>query len=149
MYFGKSIGATLLVVFCIWACDQSPAQKGKVDAAGQVIPDDKRPVFKFEDSTFHFGTINEGDVVTHEFVFTNVGASDMLISNALGSCGCTVGEWTKEPIAPGAKGKIKAIFDSEGKQGEMHKSLTITANTKPNQVQVFLNGQVTPKKESN
>lgn len=140
--------ATTIVVFSFWACDSSPASQGKVENTGQVVPDDKLPVFRFEDSTYHFGKINEGDIVTHEFVFTNVGATDMLISNAIGSCGCTVGEWTKEPIKPGAKGKIKATFDSEGKQGEMHKSLTITANTKPNQVQVFLEGEVIPKKET-
>lgn len=145
----NQLWATLLVVLCFWACDSSPAETGKNGVqANQVVPDDKLPVFKFDTTTFNFGTINEGDVVTHEFGFTNTGATDMLVSQAIGSCGCTVGEWTKEPIKPGQRGSIKATFNSEGKQGSMHKSLTITANTKPNQVQVFIEGEVNPKSKT-
>lgn len=145
----NQLWATLLVVFCFWACDKSPAENGNDGAqTNQVIPDDKLPIFKFDTTSYNFGTITEGDVVSHEFGFTNTGATDMLVSQAIGSCGCTVGEWTKEPIPPGGRGTIKATFNSEGKQGNQNKSLTITANTKPNQVQIFMEGEVNSKSKT-
>ena len=51
----------------------------------------------------------------------------MIISNAKGSCGCTVPEWPKEPIAPGAKGTIKVKYDTK-RSGPINKSVTISTN---------------------
>ena len=83
------------------------------------------------DTTEHdFGTIKQGDKVTHDFKFTNTGESDLLISNAKGSCGCTVPEYPKEPIKPGESGNIKVSFNSTGKSGQTEKSVTIMVNTK-------------------
>ena len=58
--------------------------------------------FKFAEEEFNFGTIMQGDQVKHDFEFTNTGKEPLIIANAAGSCGCTVPEWPKEPIAPGA-----------------------------------------------
>ena len=76
-----------------------------------------------------FGTINQGDKVDYTFKFTNTGQNDLLISNAVGSCGCTVPEYPKEPIKPGKTGKIKVIFNSAGKSGQQTKTVTINTNT--------------------
>jgi len=97
----------------------------------------------FENPNFDWGKVNDGDKVTHIFKFTNTGKEPLIISDAKGSCGCTVPEWPKEPIAPGAKGEIKVVFDSKGKgskEGKMDtKKVTITANTDP--AQTYLNIQ--------
>lgn len=81
--------------------------------------------FKFEMEEYNFGSIKQGDKVEYEFVFTNVGKEPLVITNAAGSCGCTVPEWPKEPIKKGEKGKIKVTFNSAGKQGMQDKTVTI------------------------
>ncbi len=81
---------------------------------------------------YDFGTIDQADgKVTHVFKFKNTGKEPLVISNAKGSCGCTVPEWPKEPIAVGESGEIKVEFDPKNKKGNQSKSVTITANTEP------------------
>ena len=84
-----------------------------------------------EEQAFDFGTLEDGDKVEHIFKFTNTSNNPLTISNARGSCGCTVPEWPKEPIVPGGTGEIKVKFDSKGKKGKQSKTVTLTANTIP------------------
>jgi hypothetical protein len=69
--------------------------------------------FKWEAKVHDFGKIDQGKPVTHEFLFTNAGSTPLVISNVRGSCGCTVTDYTKEPIAPGKTGFVKAIFNAQ------------------------------------
>ncbi len=96
----------------------------------------------FAETEFNFGKVKAGEKVQHEYVFKNTGKEPLVISNAKGSCGCTVPEWPKEPIAPGASGKIKVEFDSKGKSGPNSKQVTITANTDPPQSIIYIKGDV-------
>lgn len=96
----------------------------------------------FEKMQHDFGTIQEGDVVSETFTFTNTGETDLIISNAKGSCGCTVPSWPKEPIAPGATGEIVVEYNSKGKSGPQNKVVTITANTDPNITQLKISSTV-------
>jgi hypothetical protein len=89
------------------------------------------PEFTFETTSHHFGEITEGEKVSYVFRFTNTGGSDLVIASAQGSCGCTVPEFTKEPVKPNQKGEIKVTFDSSGKPGMQSKTVTIVANTVP------------------
>jgi len=98
--------------------------------------------FKFSEEEFNFGTIMQGDQVKHDFEFTNTGKEPLIISNAAGSCGCTVPEWPKEPIAPGAKAMIKVTFNSAGKQGVQDKTVTLQSNAKQNPLVLHLKGNV-------
>jgi hypothetical protein len=100
---------------------------------------------EFPETEFKFGTINEGDKVQHIFKFKNTGNKPLIIANAVGSCGCTVPEYPKDPIAPGAEGEVKVTFNSTGKKGEQHKSVTMQMNTVKHNEEVFLSGKVTPK----
>jgi Protein of unknown function (DUF1573) len=97
--------------------------------------------------SYDWGTIAEGEKMTHIFKFKNTGSNDMIISEAHGSCGCTVPEWPKEPIKPGKSSQIKVIFDSKGKAGDQSKSVTLTANTEPSSMILMIKGKVTPKEE--
>lgn len=104
-------------------------------------------VLKFETDKHDFGSIDEGIQAVQEFVFTNVGNAPVVLSDVRASCGCTTPSWTKEPVAPGAKGSIKASYNSEGRPGSFTKSITITSNaTEPSKV-LYIKGIVDPKKE--
>lgn len=83
---------------------------------------------KFEKDEFNFGTIKQGDKVEYAFEFVNTGKDPLIITEAHGSCGCTVPEWPKEPLKKGEKGVIKITFNSAGKMGLQDKTVTITSN---------------------
>ncbi len=100
------------------------------------------PIMTFNEEEFNFGQINEGDVVTHNFAFTNTGHNDLIISNAKASCGCTIPYYPKEPIASGATDTIKVQFDSKGKSGQTTKSITITTNSIPNNQVIYIKGEI-------
>lgn len=96
----------------------------------------------FDEPEYNFGKIKQGDVVPHTFTFKNTGENDLIISNATASCGCTIPEWPKEPIKPGASGEIKVQFNSTGKSGVQNKVISVIANTDPNATNVVLKGEV-------
>ena len=89
------------------------------------------PQIKFETETHDFGTITQGQSVSYAFKFTNVGGSPLLISNATGSCGCTVPEWPKDLVQPGETGVINVVFNSEGKMDKQTKTVTLITNCEP------------------
>jgi hypothetical protein len=99
----------------------------------------------FEKTTHDFGNITQGEVVEYEFIFTNTGENDLLISNATASCGCTVPDYPKEPIAPGKQGKIKATFNSELRIDRFQKEIYITANTEPMTTTLTITGLIKAK----
>lgn len=102
---------------------------------------------RYDEDKFNYGVINEGDVVKHIFKFTNTGDEPLVISNAKGSCGCTIPQWPKEPIAPGASGEIKVEFNSKGKPGQQSKRVTVTANTNPTETFLEIAGEVKGKEQ--
>jgi len=103
------------------------------------------PVMKFEKETYDFGKIKQGDKVTYDFKFTNMGKSPLIITAAVATCGCTTPEYPKTPVKPGEGGVIHVTFDSAGKQGLQDKMITITANTNPAQSREHLIGEVLKK----
>jgi hypothetical protein len=76
-----------------------------------------------------FGKIKEEEKLESVFAFKNTGNKPLIIESAKASCGCTVAEYTKEPVAPGGSGEVKATFDSKGKMGLQEKSVYVMANT--------------------
>lgn len=81
------------------------------------------------DSVKNYGNINEGQKLAVSFKFKNSGNKPLVIESVKPSCGCTVADYPKEPIAPGGEGEITGEFDSKGREGLQHKELTVTANT--------------------
>ena len=98
--------------------------------------------------THDYGTIKNGANGTCTFEFKNTGNAPLILSNAKGSCGCTVPTWPKEPIAPGATGVISVKYDTK-RQGAINKSVTITSNAtnEPNKV-IRIKGNVLPAPEN-
>ena len=100
------------------------------------------PVFKFEKEVYDFGEIKDGEKVTFDFKFKNIGNSPLIISSATATCGCTIPEYPKEPVAPGAEGLIRVVFNSAGKAGMQNKIISITANTVPSLTELNILGNV-------
>ncbi|MFT6148978.1 MAG: hypothetical protein ACJAUH_001664 [Saprospiraceae bacterium] len=117
-----------------------PAQP--IQPATPPVPSGPKTNMTFAKETYDFGTISEGEKVERIYKFKNSGNEPLIISNAQGSCGCTVPQWPKEPIAPGKSGEIKVVFDSKGKAGKQNKTVTITANTNPATTTINITGEV-------
>lgn len=104
------------------------------------------PKITFEKTSYYFGTKNEGDVVEHEFKFTNTGDAPLVITEVERACGCTDPEFPKEPIQPGKEGFIKVTFYSNGRTGVIRKTMKIKSNVKTDDVpMLFIRGEVIPK----
>lgn len=108
----------------------------------QDFPLGPTTTIEFDEIEYDFDTITSGEMVSRVYTFTNIGDEPFIISNARGSCGCTVPEWPKGAIAPGEQGQIKVEFNSKNKRGRRNQKVTITGNTNPPQTFIYLKGYV-------
>jgi hypothetical protein len=140
-----------LLAFCC-SCGPKGNHDGKIDTqdvnvsptADHVAPNGSEPVMTFETETHDFGKITEGEHVRYAFKFKNTGKSELIISDAQGSCGCTKPEYPNKPVAPGEDAVIWVGFNSEGKHGVQEKTVTIVANTNPRTKTITIKTQVLP-----
>ena len=139
---------TTILLLALVSCDQRSRETKNLNTSAIETDQtsNKEPIISFDKKTWDFGTIIDGEVVEHTFRFTNTGTSDLVISSASASCGCTIPNWPKEPIAPGEKGEIKVEFNSNGKKDMVTKDITILANTNP--VKTILQIKVFVEKKS-
>jgi|SRR5690554_1253267 len=103
------------------------------------------PVITFEESSKDFGDIKQGDKVAHTFKLENTGNAPLIISNVAATCGCTVPNWPKEPIAPGKTAQIKVSFNSAGKMGKQNSVVRIYSNATEPIEKVSMISNVLPK----
>jgi hypothetical protein len=85
------------------------------------------PQIAFTQETIDYGNIKKDANGEREFVFKNTGKEPLIITNCVGSCGCTVPQWPKTPIAPGEKAAIKVKYDTR-RVGRFQKTVTVTSN---------------------
>ena len=133
----KKVLSLLIVtafVFSAFAQDANVEKNKKV----------KEPEITFETLVHDYGNIMQGDNGTCEFVFKNTGKADLLLTNCRSSCGCTVPEWPKDPIAPGKKASIKVKYNAQ-RIGAINKSITVESNAVNNRVVLNIKGNVSPK----
>jgi hypothetical protein len=99
---------------------------------------------KFDKLTHNFGTFSEkSPVVECTFTFTNVGETPLVVNQAVASCGCTVPEYTKTPIQPGAKGEIHVTYNGTGKiPGHFKKSITVRTNGAVEMTRLYIEGNM-------
>ncbi|MFA5418360.1 MAG: DUF1573 domain-containing protein [Bacteroidales bacterium] len=135
----------MLVVFAT-SCANSGSKKISTDLVNNPSSAEttatNEPQIKFEKTEHDFGRIIQGERVTYQFKFTNTGQSDLLISKVSTSCGCTVGKYTKTPIAPGESDVIEASFDSSGRKGIQKKTITVLTNTQPNTTTLLIKAEI-------
>jgi hypothetical protein len=147
----KNIVLIAIMALVAFSCKDNAASKVKTEnlekAKERDVASTKLPVASFDKMEYDFGTINEGDVIETTFVLTNTGKTDLVISNAKGSCGCTVPTWTKEPIKPGSSTEIGVKFNSRNKKNKQTKTVTLMTNTLNGKEVLKIKGTVTPKEK--
>ena len=119
----------LLAAFCISCAGNQPKtdeQKGT-------------PQISFDDESFNFGTIAQGEKVSYTFNFRNIGDGALQINDVTTSCGCTASKYSIESVAPGESGTVEVIFDSYGREGKQLKSANVWTNCSedPIKLQIF------------
>ncbi len=98
---------------------------------------------EFKETTHNFGDISEnGGKVTHVFEFTNTGNVPLVVSEVRPSCGCTSKDWTKEPVAPSATGKVFISYDPKNRPGAFNKSVKIISNSTSGEQTIYISGNV-------
>lgn len=105
----------------------------------------KHPQIKFEKTTIDMGTFSQDDPVQKcVFKFTNTGKAKLVINAVHASCGCTVAEYPKNFISPGASGEITVTYNGEGKMpGRFKKNIQIFTNCDPDMARIFIQGEMT------
>lgn len=99
----------------------------------------------FEEPIFNFGTVEEGDIVKHTFVYKNTGQRPLMLKVAHSTCGCTVPHYnTNTPLEPGDIDSIVVTFNTTHKTEKQNKPITVIANSYPNKVKLYLQGYVKP-----
>ncbi|SDL65842.1 Protein of unknown function [Segatella bryantii] len=103
---------------------------------------------KFDKLTNNFGNFEESNPVQKAtFTFTNIGDKPLVINQAIASCGCTVPNYTKQPIMPGQKGTISVTYNGKGKfPGHFKKTITVRTNGKVEMTRLYIEGNMTEKK---
>ena len=146
---------TFILLFAavfIFSCSNKKAPKASTDLVNINASADSSSSKKvgtakiqFEKLLNDFGYITQGEIVEYEFIFTNTSDVDLLIASATASCGCTIPDYPKEPIAPGKQGRIKVKFNSELRLDKFLKEIYVTANTEPLVTTLSITGIIKPK----
>ena len=121
--------AVILLALHLTACVDQPGNKVTI---GEFTATDSSNFTKVQwlDSVVNFGTMQMGETKTVTFRMKNIGNKPLFLTNVKAGCGCTVADFTKGAIAPGAEGIVTGEFDSNKSQtGEVHKSIYVTTNT--------------------
>jgi hypothetical protein len=145
------LSAFIIIANIFISCDASKASS-KIDVANLEIAktrdveiDKGAASISFDKTEYDFGTVNEGDIVSTVFKVTNSGKTDLIITNAEATCGCTVPVWPKDPIKPGETADVAVKFNTNGKPNRQSKSVTLSTNTIIGKEVLKLSGMVTPK----
>ena len=142
------LGLSLLSMMAFMSCKENASSKVKTDNVAVAAERDESakqvPVMEFEKSEHDFGIIEQGTPQETIFTFTNTGNAPLVITNATSSCGCTVPNPPKEPIAPGEKGELVVKFNGSG-QNQITKTITVVANTTKGSELLRIKAFVNPK----
>lgn len=140
-----------VTVFLLVACGEKNNSEGfttadvhnPMTAEGLSQKDaEKMPVLTFENLEYDFGRVIKGEKLSYSFKFKNTGKSNLIISSARSSCGCTTSTPPQAPIRPGESGEIGVTFDSKNQHGEVNKMVVVSANTYPVQTTLRLKATV-------
>ena len=139
----KNILLFFLISTIFISCDNRRKDKLADDTAKQTEKAlTESTTVQIIDSSYNFGKITDGEKVEYSYRFKNTGNKPLVIIDATASCGCTVPQKPEKPILPGETGFIKIVFDSKGRVGAAHKTITVTSNAKPEFTPLILTGDV-------
>lgn len=123
----KALFSLVCLLMLGFAAVAQHADAAKTNATATAKADG--PVLTFAEKSHDFGDIKQGEKVSYTFKFKNTGNAPLIISNVQTTCGCTVSNWTKEPVAPGKSGEVSATFNSAGKMAKQNKVITVYSNS--------------------
>lgn len=133
---------TLILTISTFTYAQSSVSPNSSSSeAAPVVVNPNAGEFKWVEETHDFGTIPQGIPVKNKFEFTNTGKEPIIVSNVQKTCGCTVTEWTKEPVMPGQVGFVTAEFNA-AKEGPFTKAITVQSDAKTPSVKLIFKGTV-------
>jgi hypothetical protein len=139
----------LLVSATIFSCDVRRKDKIADDTETQKLLALKdSTTVQIIDTAYNFKTVTDGEKVIYSYRFKNTGTKPLVIVEATASCGCTVPQKPERPVLPGETGFIKIVFDSQGRVGEAHKTISVISNAKPEFPTLILTGNVLAKEKS-
>lgn len=142
------LAISVLSLFAFTSCKENASEKIKTDNVAQAAVRDEAakavPVMTFEKMEHDFGTIEQNAAQETAFKFTNTGNAPLIITDAKSSCGCTVPNPPKEPIAPGESSELIVKFNGAG-QNQVTKAITVTANTEKGSEVIRIKAFVNPK----
>ena len=150
--FPHILYGVVITIILSTGCTQGNDEHTEKEPQAQTVPAAESPLppsltsIEWIDSALNMGKIREGEKVEVAFRFKNTGTEQLVINNVSASCGCTVAEKPQEPIGPGKEGLIRAAFDSKGRTGQNHKTLTVYANTAASVYNLSFDVEVTPGK---
>lgn len=146
MNIHKCILPLLVFLFLFISCDESKQNKNHSDNKLMNQVESNLTEIAFNNILHDFGEIQEGDIVEAVFEFTNTGKNDLLISHAVGSCGCTIPSYPRNiPIKPGESGEIEINFDSTNMPNLQSKLIKVFANVPSGSVFLRIQALVEPK----
>ncbi|PTL32304.1 DUF1573 domain-containing protein [Prevotella sp. oral taxon 376] len=100
--------------------------------------------FEYDKRIHDFGTILEKDgKVNHTFTFTNKGSQPIAITEVNAWCGCTSGEFSKKPVAPGKTGTVTVTYNPLNRPGKFSKEVVVLLNDGRNYTRIWIKGNVT------
>jgi uncharacterized protein DUF1573 len=136
----------LSVTILIVSCDVRRKDKIADDAAARSeLAMKETTTVEMIDPAYEFGKVADGEKVEYSYRFKNTGNKPLVVTNATASCGCTIPQKPEKPIMPGEIGFIKVVFDSKGRVGVVHKTITVSSNAKPEFPELKLTGEVIGK----
>jgi hypothetical protein len=137
----------LIVLFLFIACTNSPKDSKEANTStSNQSGKEKYADLQYIEDFFDFGSITQGEVVTHTFRFRNAGTDDLIIKDLIPDCGCTKPTVDKKVLKPGEEGSVEVIFDSNGWQGSQYKSLALRTNSPIREKSVTIKANVVVSK---
>lgn len=128
----------LFLASVIGSCTQNTSQSEE-----QKDVSNGNPRISFEKTSHDFKKIISGEKVAYAFRFTNTGNSPLVITGIRSGCGCTVGDYPKDPVRPGEGGRISVVFNSAGRRGFQSESVRVLNNSEESIVTLRIQAEVT------
>ena len=109
--------------------------------AGFALQAQETAKIEFKSEVIDYGEIEKGSDGVRVFEFTNTGNVPLVITDVTSSCGCTIPEKPKDPIAPGKTGEIKVKYDTQ-RVGPIRKTITVYSNAEVPAKSIKIKGKV-------
>ena len=136
---------SIAVLSNILSCTSSPKVNTEVISSSEISSEKKYPDLKFIEDFYDFGTIVQGEVVSHTFHFENAGDDVLIVQDLIPDCGCTQPKIDKKILNPGEESSVEVIFNSKGWFGSQYKSVAVRTNSAIRDKSVTIKANVVEK----